>query len=546
MTDCFKLALALLNPTVGDIAGNLKKIREARSEAGRRGADLVLFGELVTTGYPPEDLVLKPALMQAVHKAVGDLVAENGPDMLISTPWMNGNRLMSAVLLIADGQIKGISYKHDLPNYGPFDEKRVFVAGPLPLPLEWRGIKIGAPICEDVWTPTVCAHLAGQGAEILLVPNGSPYEYEKDDTRAKLVAERARETRLPMVYLNQVGGQDELVFDGGVLIASAEGKITGRVAHWREGMTLVTWRKADSRWLCEDAPQELDARGEPSIYAALVMGLRDYVHKTGFKDVVLGLSGGVDSALVAAIAVDALGAEHVSCVMMPSPYTSQASLEDAAACAKALGCSYQSIGIEPAMKAYDGMLGGAEGLTAENVQPRVRGALLMGISNKTGAMVLSTGNKSEISTGYATLYGDMCGGFNPLKDVYKMTVYALCKWRNTNRLSWGKGPDGVVIPERIITKAPSAELKPGQTDQDSLPPYPVLDGILRGLVERDVGVEELVHAGYERSTVVRVWQLIDRAEYKRRQSCPGVKITPRSFGKDRRYPIVNGFTAMIR
>jgi NAD+ synthase len=543
--DRFTLALAVLNPTVGDITGNLKKIRDARAEAGRRGADLVLFGELATVGYPPEDLVLKPAFMQAVHKAVGELVAEDGPDMLLSTPWLNGTDLMSAVLLIADKQIKGISYKYDLPNYGPFDEKRVFKAGPLPSPLIWRGIKVGAPICEDVWTPAVCAHLAGQGAEILLVANGSPYEYEKDDTRSKLVTDRARETRLPMVYLNQVGGQDELVFDGGVLIANHEGKMVGRIAHWHEGLTLAKFSKQNGIWQCDEAPQDVDARGEPSIYAALVMGLRDYVQKNGFKGVVLGLSGGIDSAICAAIAVDALGADRVRCIMMPSPYTSQESLDDASACAKALGCKYESISIAPAMKAYEEMLGSVEGLTAENIQPRARGMTLMAISNSTGFMVLSTGNKSEMSTGYATLYGDMCGGFNPLKDVYKMTVYAISRWRNAARLSWGKGPAGEVIPSRIISKAPSAELKPNQTDQDSLPPYPVLDGILRGLVERELGLNELVHAGYERATILKVWQLLDRAEYKRRQSCPGVKITPRSFGKDRRYPITNGFTAIV-
>jgi NAD+ synthase len=543
--DSFKLALAVLNPTVGDVAGNVKKIQLARAEAGRRGADLVLFGELVTTGYPPEDLVLKPAFIYAVIKAVGELVAQDGPDILLSTPWLQGDKVMSAVLLVADKSIKAISYKYDLPNYGPFDEKRVFTAGPLPSPLEWRGIKLGVPICEDVWTPTVCAHLAGQGAEILLVPNGSPYEYEKDDTRAKLVAERSRETRLPMVYLNQVGGQDELVFDGGALISGDQGEIVGRLAHWREGVTLTNWRRDASGWECEDAPNELDARGEASIYAALVMGLRDYVEKNRFPGVVLGLSGGVDSAICAAIAVDALGPERVRCVMMPSPYTSQESLDDAAACAKALGCSYETISIEPAMKAYDVMLGSAKDIAAENIQSRARGMTLMAISNSTGAMVISTGNKSEMSVGYATLYGDMCGGFNPLKDVYKMTVYAISRWRNLYQLSWGRGPGGVVIPARILTKPPSAELKPGQTDQDSLPPYAELDGILRGLVEREQGVEDLVHAGYDRATILRVWKLLDRAEYKRRQSCPGVKITPRSFGKDRRYPITNGFTAMI-
>jgi len=543
--DNFNLALSVINPVVGDVTGNTKKILAARTEAGRRGADLVLMGELVTSGYPPEDLVLKPSFIQAIHKAVGEIVAADGPDLLLSTPWQNGDKVMSAILLIADKTIKAISYKYDLPNYGPFDEKRVFTGGPLPSPLEWRGVRLGVPICEDVWTPTVCAHLAGQGAEILLVPNGSPYEYEKDDTRAKLVCDRARETRLPMVYLNQVGGQDELVFDGGVLISSHEGELVGRVAHWQESLHLVRYAKESGHWVCSNPPQEMDSRGEASIYAALVTGLRDYVEKNRFKGVVLGMSGGIDSALSAAIAADALGPDRVRCIMMPSPYTSQDSLDDAQACAQALGCPYESISIEPAMSAYDAMCGGLQGIAAENIQSRARGVLLMAVSNSTGLMVLSTGNKSEMSVGYATLYGDMCGGYAVLKDVYKMTVYAISRWRNQNRLGWGKGPDGVVIPERILTKAPTAELKPNQTDQDSLPPYPVLDGILKGLVERELGVDDLVNNGYDRQTILKIWKLLDRAEYKRRQSAPGVKITPRSFGKDRRYPITNGFTDIV-
>jgi len=543
--DNFNLALSVINPVVGDVTGNTKKILAARTEAGRRGADLVLMGELVTSGYPPEDLVLKPSFIQAIHKAVGEIVAADGPDLLLSTPWQNGDKVMSAVLLIADKAIKAISYKYDLPNYGPFDEKRVFTAGPLPSPLEWRGVRLGVPICEDVWTPTVCAYLAGQGAEILLVPNGSPYEYEKDDTRAKLVCDRARETRLPMVYLNQVGGQDELVFDGGVLISSHEGELVGRVAHWQESLHLVRYTKESGHWVCSNPPQEMDSRGESSIYAALVTGLRDYVEKNRFKGVVLGMSGGIDSALSAAIAADALGPDRVRCIMMPSPYTSQDSLDDAQACAQALGCPYESISIEPAMSAYEAMCGSLQGIAAENIQSRARGMLLMALSNSTGLMVLSTGNKSEMSVGYATLYGDMCGGYAVLKDVYKMTVYAISRWRNQNRLGWGKGPDGVVIPERILTKAPTAELKPNQTDQDSLPPYPVLDGILKGLVERELGVDDLVNNGYDRQTILKIWKLLDRAEYKRRQSAPGVKITPRSFGKDRRYPITNGYTDIV-
>lgn len=545
MTDHFKLALATLNPVVGDVPGNFKKIEAARAEAARLGADLVLTSELATCGYPPEDLVLKPAFQQAIHAALEKLAAQSGPDILISTPFVADEKVMSSVVLISNGKIEAVRHKVDLPNYGPFDEKRVFTAGPMPQPILWRGIKLGVPICEDVWTPNVCAHLAKRGAEILISPNGSPYEHKKDHVRAEIVSDRARENGVPMTYHNQVGGQDELVFDGGLLVANADGEIVGRTAYWREAVSIVEFKRGKKVWEIASAPQESDDEGIGSIYAALVMGLRDYIEKNRFPGVVLGMSGGVDSALCAALAADAIGADRVRCVMMPSPYTSRDSLEDAEACAKALGCKYESINIGPAMKAYDGMLGGVKDIAAENIQSRARGVTLMAISNSSGLMVLSTGNKSEMSVGYATLYGDMCGGFSGIKDVYKMTVYALCEWRNKHQLSWCKGPGGVVIPERILTKAPSAELRPDQTDQDSLPPYPVLDGILKGLVEKEQGVDDLVTEGYERSTVLRIWKLLDRAEYKRRQSAPGVKITPRSFGKDRRYPITNGFTDVV-
>lgn len=529
----FTLALAQTNPTVGDVRGNLAKIRAARLEAMLQGADLVLTTELVTSGYPPEDLVLKPAFQAAIHAAVMELVTDGGPDLLLSTPWVIEGKLYSAILLISGGAIAAVRLKHDLPNYGPFDEKRVFTAGPLPEPILWRGISLGVPVCEDIWTPKVCAHLAGQGAEIFLVANGSPYEHGKIHVREGIVSDRARECAAPMVYLNQVGGQDELVFDGGVLIADKSGQIIGRGPHWQEAVFCTSFAKGEQGWTCTSAPNTPQESEVESIYHALVTGLRDYVEKNHFPGVVLGMSGGVDSALCAALAADALGADRVRCVMMPSPYTSKDSLEDAEACAKALGCPYESISIGPAMDAYEAMLKGTSGTTAENIQARARGMTLMAISNSTGAMVLSTGNKSEMSVGYATLYGDMCGGFAVLKDVYKMTVYELCRWRNRT---------GEVIPERILTKAPTAELRPGQTDQDSLPPYPVLDGILKGLIEQERSAEELEKSGYARDTVLKIWKMLDRAEYKRRQSAPGVKITPRSFGKDRRYPITNGFT----
>lgn len=550
MTTDFTLALAQINPKVGDLVGNFARIRAACAKAAKAGADLVLTSELATCGYPPEDLVLKPVFMDAVHKLVAELAAElaleAGPDLLLSTPWRGDGHIYSALLLIAGGQVQAVRYKHDLPNYGPFDEKRVFSAGPLPEPVLWRGIQLGVPVCEDVWTPTVCQHLKSRGAEIILSSNGSPYEYGKAERRRELCLARAQETGLPMAYVNQVGGQDELVFDGGSIIAHPDGHLVGESAHWLEDIVLTKWHKKPEGWRCAQAPHTPREDYIGNMYAALVMGLRDYVQKNGFPSVVLGMSGGVDSALCAALAADALGADKVRCVMMPSPYTSRESLDDAAACSRALGCSHESISIAPAMAAYDEMLNHPQGVTAENIQARARGMLLMGLSNSTGAMVLSTGNKSEMSVGYATLYGDMCGGYAVIKDVYKMKVYALCQWRNQNRLSWGLGPLGPVIPERILTRAPSAELRPDQTDQDSLPPYPELDTIVEGIIERELSVDDLVAQGFAREVVVKIWTLIDRAEYKRRQSAPGVKITPRSFGKDRRYPITNGFTDMVR
>ncbi len=531
----FTLALAPLNPTVGDLVGNLQLLRAARAEAARQGADLLLTPELAVTGYPPEDLVLKPLFQDAVQEAVHTLAADDGPDMLLGTPWRTADgRLTNAVALITDRRLEALTHKHDLPNYGPFDEKRVFTAGPLPEPILWCGIRLGVPICEDLWTPPVCQHLAAQGAEILLVPNGSPYEYRKDDVRTNLVRQRTQETGLPLVYLNQLGGQDELVFDGGALIADATGTLAGRAPRWQDGLFTVTFTRQGNGWQIANAPQATEACGEAEIYAALVTGLRDYVCKNGFPGVLLGLSGGIDSALTAALAVDALGASRVRTVMMPSPYTAPASLTDAAACAQALGCAYETRPIGPIMTAFDTLLDHPRGVTAENIQARARGMILMALSNASGWMVLSTGNKSELSVGYATLYGDMCGGFSVLKDVYKTTVYALSRWRNAQ-------PGGPVIPDRIITRAPSAELRPDQTDQDSLPPYDILDGLLRGLVERDCSVADLVREGFDHGTAQTVWQQLLTAEYKRRQAAPGVKITPRAFGRDRRYPITNGF-----
>src|SRR5215813_5970736 len=549
MSDSLKVALAQLNPKVGDVAGNLAKVRAARAEARAQGADLVLTAELVLSGYPPEDLVLKPAFQKACHEAVESLRADTrdgGPALFVTTPWREGDKLHNAIIALDKGEIIGKRYKVDLPNYGVFDEKRVFAPGPMPGPLAFNGVRIGVPICEDVWTADVVECISETGGEILLVPNGSPFEVGKTDVRVQLGVHRVVESGLPFVYLNQVGGQDELVFDGGSFVLGADRALKAKLTSFREQVATVEFRRGPGGWECQPgriAPEldELEA-----IYQAMMLGLRDYVNKTGFPSVVIGLSGGVDSALTAAVAADALGPERVHTLMMPSPYTSAHSLEDAKACAAALGVRYDIVDIEPARQAFAGMLrplfgNRAEDVTEENIQSRARGVTLMALSNKLGGMVVTTGNKSEMAVGYATLYGDMCGGYNVLKDVYKTTVFELCRWRNAQRPADALGRPGPVIPERIISKPPSAELRPDQKDEDSLAPYPVLDAILKGLIEGDLSAEEIAKQGHDLATVNRVWRLLEAAEYKRRQAPPGVKITSRLISRERRYPIVNGF-----
>jgi NAD+ synthase len=555
MTHELKIALAQLNPTVGDIAGNVALLRKARATAAGKGADLVLYGELVLSGYPPEDLVLKPAFQQACKSALQELAADTadgGPAMLVGSPWLEGESLHNGLFLLAEGKIAASRFKHELPNYGVFDEKRVFRPGPLQGPVSFKGVRLGLPICEDLWFCDVAECLAESGAEILLCPNGSPFEIDKMDQRMNVSVARQQETNLPIVYVNQVGGQDELVFDGGSFVLDRGQQITSQLPMFREAIELTHWRRTNDGWSCDPAHIAPEFSLLEKIYQAMVLGLKDYVTKNRFPGVILGLSGGIDSALTAAVAVDALGADKVRAVMMPSPYTSRDSLEDAEACAKALGISYESISIEPAMKAFGAMLeksfAGRNADTAEeNIQSRARGLTLMALSNKFGHMLVTTGNKSEMSVGYATLYGDMCGGYSVLKDIYKMTVFELSRWRNANHPLDALGPKvdrgGMVMPERVITKPPSAELKPNQTDQDSLPPYDVLDGILECLVEREMTVDEIAAKGYDRATIVRVWRMLDLAEYKRRQAPPGVKISSRAFGRDRRYPITNGFKA---
>ncbi|MCW2244442.1 NAD+ synthase [Azospirillum fermentarium] len=548
------IALAQTNPTVGNVTANAERVLAARAEAAARGADLVVYTELVLSGYPPEDLVLKPFFLDRVEKAVADLAlatADGGPAMLVGAPWRQDGRVHNAALLLDGGTVAAVRLKHDLPNYGVFDEKRVFAAGPLPGPVNFRGVRLGVLICEDMWTPDVAEALAETGAEILVVPNGSPFEVGKHDQRVALAVARVTETGLPLIYVNQVGGQDELVFDGSSFVIDGDRSLKSLSPGFAEHLTLTRWaRGADDRWTCAEGEMIPPAEGLEAVYSALVLGLRDYVNKNRFPGVILGLSGGIDSALSAAVAVDALGPDRVHGVMMPSPYTSQESLDDAAESAELLGCRIDTISIVPAMDAFGSMLAPAfagrdPDITEENIQSRARGLTLMALSNKFGAMVLSTGNKSEVSVGYATLYGDMCGGYSVLKDVYKTMVFALSRWRNQHQPAGARGPGGCVVPERVLVKPPTAELKPNQTDQDSLPPYDVLDDILECLVERDMGIPDIIARGHPAETVNKVWRLLHIAEYKRRQACPGVKITPRLFGRDRRYPITNGFTNIV-
>ncbi|KAF0104405.1 MAG: NAD+ synthase [Rhodospirillaceae bacterium] len=549
MTDTLKVGLAQLNPKVGDVAGNLAKVRAARAQAARQGADLVLFSEMVVAGYFPEDLVLKPAFQDACLDAVEALredTRDGGPALFVTTPWREDGKLYNAIVALDKGEIVGKRYKVDLPNYGVFDDKRVFSPGPMPGPIVFRGVRIGVPICEDVWTPDVVECIAETGGEILLVPNGSPYEAGKTDLRVQLGVKRVVESGLPFVYLNQVGGQDEVVYDGASFVLGADRSLKAKLASFAEEVATIEFRRGAGGWECQPGPISPELDRLESIYQAMVLGLRDYVNKTGFPSVVIGLSGGVDSAITAAVAADALGPERVHAIMMPSPYTSRDSLEDAEACARAIGVRYDIVDIGPAMEAFRGMLAPlfgnrAEDVTEENIQSRARGVTLMAVSNKLGGMVVTTGNKSEMAVGYATLYGDMCGGFNVLKDVYKTTVFELCRWRNAHLPPGALGRAGGVIPPRIIDKPPSAELRPDQKDSDSLPPYATLDAILKGLIERDLDTVALAKEGHDPTTVDRVWRLLEGAEYKRRQAPPGVKITSRSISRERRYPIVNGF-----
>jgi NAD+ synthase len=543
------IALAQISSIVGDIAGNRDRLRKARAEAAAFGADLVMAPELFLAGYPPEDLVLKPAFQEACRAACEDLArltADGGPAVLVGLPWVEDGKLFNAMALLDGGRIEAVRFKVDLPNYGVFDEKRVFAPGPSPGPIVFRGVRVGVPICEDIWGPDPVECILETGGEILLVPNASPYERDKLAIRESVAVARVVESGLPLIYLNQVGGQDELVFEGASFALNGDRTLAAQLTAFRPKVARTVWERGNAGWRCVEGGIERVEEGDEADYSACVMGLRDYVENNRFPGVVLGLSGGVDSALSAAMAVDALGSARVHAVMLPYRFTSKESLSDAAACAKALGIRYDIVPIAEPVEGVEHVLarmfaGKPRDITEENIQSRTRGLILMAISNKTGAMVVTTGNKSEMSVGYATLYGDMNGGFNPIKDLYKMEVFRLAALRNRWKPEGALGPSGEVVPLNILVKPPSAELRENQKDEDSLPPYPVLDAILHGLVEKEMRVADIIAEGYDSETVRRIERLLYLAEYKRRQSAPGVKVGPKNFGRDRRYPIVNRF-----
>ena len=552
MADRLRIALAQLNPKVGDLKGNLAQAKAALERAEAEKADILMLSELFLTGYFPEDLFFKPRFVEDALAAAGELVRatrQTGVSLILPTIWREGQHLYNAILLAEHGKVVSRRYKRELPNDDVFYEKRYFTPGPLAEPIEIKGVTIGVPICEDIWHRDVPEYLAGQGAELLLCPNGSPYWADKQHTRRELIRARIHETGLPVLYLNQVGGQDELVFDGASFGMEPGNKIVFQAKSFEADFSVSDWERTKAGWRCAKGDVIPLASIEEAPWQAMLRGLRDYVRKNGFSKVVLGLSGGIDSAIVAAIAADALGPENVHCVMLPYRYTSEDSLKDAKDCAERLGVRYDIVPIgkpvDEALHELAPVFGNAaEDLTEENIQSRMRGLVLMAVSNKTGAMLLTTGNKSEMAVGYATIYGDMNGGFNPIKDLFKMEVYKLADWRNSHVPDGTLCPHGDVIPQNIIDKAPTAELRPNQKDQDSLPPYPILDEILTGMVEDELSVAEIVAKGegrFDRALVKRVERLLLLAEYKRRQAAPGVKMTKKAFGVGRKYPITNGY-----
>lgn len=546
MSDTFKITLAQLNPTVGDLNGNADKAFAAWKQGKHGGADLVALPEMFITGYNAQDLISKPAFHMAAIETIQRLAqaCAEGPALAIGGPWKEGSSVFNAYFILHSGQIKSVVEKHHLPNESVFDEVRIFDSGAIGGPYSVGNTRIGSPICEDAWHEDVVETHAETGAEFLLIPNGSPYHRGKRDTRLNIMVSRVVESGLPLIYLNMVGGQDDQVFDGGSFALNADGSLALQMPMFTEAITDIILKRQSDGWVIEESDKAAIPDQQEADYHAMVVGLRDYCAKTGFSKVLLGLSGGIDSALVAVIAADALGVENVRCVMLPSEYTSEASLNDAKALAKNLNCRYDFVPISEGRQAIGNTLaplfdGLDADLTEENIQSRLRGLLLMALSNKFGEMLLTTGNKSEVAVGYATIYGDMAGGYNPIKDLYKTRVFDTCRWRNDTHRDWMKGPSGAVIPENIISKAPSAELRPDQKDSDSLPDYPILDGILQILVDQDGSLQDCEAQGYSRADVERVERLLYLSEYKRFQSAPGTRLSPRAFWLDRRYPITN-------
>ena len=548
MSDRFQITLAQINPTVGDLQGNARLAKEAWGQAKAAGSDLVAFPEMFITGYNAQDLVMKPAFQRAAIAEIEGLAqaCKEGPALAIGGPWVEAGALFNAYFILNDGRIVSVVEKHHLPNQSVFDEVRIFSSGEIAGPYSVGNTRIGSPICEDAWHPDVAETLQETGAEFLLVPNGSPYHRQKSEERQNVMVARVIETGLPLIYLNMVGGQDDQVFDGGSFVLNPGGALAVQMPMFESALAHVVLIKQGSGWSAMQGalaslPSSLEAD-----YHAMVSGLRDYCAKSGFPRVLLGLSGGVDSALVAAIAADALGAENLRAVMLPSDYTSEGSLQDAKDLAENLKCRYDFLPISQGQAAiHDSLAPLFEGtqpdLTEENIQSRLRGLFLMALSNKFGEMLLTTGNKSEVAVGYATIYGDMAGGYNPIKDLYKTRVFEICQWRNAHHREWMQGPPGAIIPQTILDKPPSAELRPDQKDSDSLPDYPVLDAILTLLVDKDQSIDECVAQGFSRQEALRVQNLLYASEYKRFQAAPGTRLSARGFWLDRRYPIVNAW-----